>query len=117
MAKNYPEIFEHLQKNMGKFSEDLAGPMRGFGVLHRNAVADGALSTKTKELIALSIAISVRCDGCISFHVHGALEAGATREEILETIGVAIMMGGGPAVMYGVDAMEAVDQFLAADAL
>lgn len=85
--------------------------MDNFVKLHQAAVAPGALDTKTKELIALSIAISVRCDGCISFHVHGALSAGASRQEIAETIGVAVFMGGGPAVVYGAQALEAVNQF------
>ena len=71
----------------------------------------GALSTKTKELIALSIAISVRCDGCIAFHVHDAIAAGADRQEIAEAIGVAVLMGGGPAVVYGAEALEALRQF------
>ena len=62
-------------------------------------------------LIALGIAIAVRCDGCIAFHVHDAIRAGASNEEMAETIGVAILMGGGPAVMYGCDALEAMKQF------
>lgn len=88
--------------------------MYGFGSLHRGATSEGALSKKTKELLALGMAISLRCDGCIAFHVHDALGAGATREEVVETIGVAILMGGGPAVMYGCEAYEALDEFEAA---
>jgi AhpD family alkylhydroperoxidase len=61
--------------------------------------------------MALSIAIAVRCEGCIAFHVHDAIAAGATRQEIVETIGVAVMMGGGPAAMYACDAFEALEQF------
>jgi AhpD family alkylhydroperoxidase len=79
--------------------------------LHHAAAADGVLNAKVKELIALAIAVNVRCDGCIAFHVNDALEAGATREEILEALGVAILMGGGPAMMYAVDALEALKQF------
>lgn len=59
----------------------------------------------------MGIAISVRCDGCIAFHVKDALSSGASSEEIMETIGVAIMMGGGPSVVYGCEAMEALSQF------
>ena len=82
-------------------------------MMHRSAVSDGALSGKIKELIALGIAITVRCNGCISFHVQASLAAGATKEEIRETIGVAILMGGGPSLMYGIEAYEAVDEFMA----
>lgn len=69
------------------------------------------LAAGTKELIALAISIAVHCDGCIAYHVHDALAAGASRQEVAETIGVAVMMGGGPAVIYGAQALEAVGQF------
>jgi AhpD family alkylhydroperoxidase len=78
--------------------------------LHSAATADGELESATKELLALGIAIAVHCDGCISFHVHDALEAGASKAAIVEPIGVAILMGGGPCVMYGVEPLEAVSQ-------
>jgi len=72
---------------------------------------EGVLSIKNKELIALSIAITVRCDGCILFHVHDAVAAGGVRQEIVESIGVAILMGGGPSVVYGAEALDALDKF------
>ena len=64
-----------------------------------------------QELIALGIAITVRCDGCISFHVHDAMAADASAEEIAETVSVAILMGGGPSVVYGIEALQALSQF------
>src|SRR5690606_5904806 len=67
----------------------------------------------TKELIALGIAITVRCDGCIAFHVHDAMQAGANEAEIAETVSVAILMGGGPSVVYGIEAMQALEQYQA----
>ncbi|MAY38566.1 MAG: alkylhydroperoxidase [Spongiibacter sp.] len=85
--------------------------MQGFGALHEASLKPGALDTKTKELIALGIAITVRCDGCISFHVHDAMEAGASQGEIAETVSVAILMGGGPSVVYGIEAMQALSQY------
>lgn len=112
--KRYPEIHTHIQRLMGELKGEILTVMEGFGKLHHAAVADGVLGPKTKELVALGIAISVRCEGCISFHVHDALKAGATRPEIVETIGVAILMGGGPSLMYGVEAYEALGQFEAA---
>jgi AhpD family alkylhydroperoxidase len=111
MEKQYPQYHQHLQSLMLKLGNELPGPISGFGQLHRHAMADGALSTKVKELIALGIGIAARCDGCIAYHVHDALKAGATRKEILETIGVAVLMGGGPAAMYGTEAFEALHQF------
>lgn len=87
--------------------------MKGFGELHRAAVSEGELSTATKELIAVAIGIAVRCEGCITLHVHAALQAGATRQQVIEAIGVAILMGGGPASVYATEALQAVDQFSA----
>ncbi|MFP4149413.1 MAG: carboxymuconolactone decarboxylase family protein [Nitriliruptoraceae bacterium] len=112
--KDYPAYHKHLQEMMGKLGEEHPEVMTAFGSLHATASADGELDAKAKELIALGIAIAVHCDGCISFHVHDALKAGASRAAIVETIGVAILMGGGPSVMYGVEALEALGQFEAA---
>lgn len=100
-----------LRAGFGKLAEVLPGPMKGFGSLHYAAVQDGALSKATKEVIALAIGICGHCDGCIAFHVHDALQAGATRAEIEEAIGVAVLMGGGPAAVYGSDALAALEQF------
>lgn len=111
LMKDYPAYHKHLQELMGKLGEEHPEVMKGFGSLHSAATAEGELDSATKELIALGIAIAVHCDGCISFHVHDALEAGASKAAIVETIGVAILMGGGPSVMYGVEALEAVSQF------
>jgi AhpD family alkylhydroperoxidase len=109
--KNYPGYYEQLTKRMGEFGKEHPGVMSAFMQLHKSSLDDGALSAKTKELISLAIAIVVRCDGCISFHVHDALAAGVTREEIVETVGVAVLMGGGPALVYGCEALAALDQF------
>lgn len=100
-----------LRDGFGKLRHSVPGTMSGFAAMHRGAMQDGALSTATKELIALAIGICGHCDGCIAFHVHDALRAGASRTEIEETIGVAIMMGGGRAAVYGADAMVALQQF------
>lgn len=112
MATNYPEHREHIKELVNRLSKDIPETMGGFGKLHAAAAAEGALSHKAKELIALGIAIALRCDGCIAYHVHDAIEAGATREEMIETIGVAILMGGGPSLMYGAETYEAIEQFL-----
>lgn len=111
MPKDYPEIYEHLRELMGRLGAATPQVMGGFSSLHEASTAPGALPTKTKELIALAIGISVHCDGCIAYHVHDALKAGATHEEVVETIGVAVMMGGGPSVVYGCEALEALEQF------
>jgi AhpD family alkylhydroperoxidase len=110
-GQTYPEYHSHLRSLLGKLGKELQGPMTGFGQLHKAAVADGALSAKVKELVALAIAVSARCQGCIAFHTHSALKVGASRPEILEALGVAVLMGGGPAAMYACEALEALEQF------
>ncbi len=112
MTTNYVEYHQHLEERLGQLGQELPGPMSGFARLHKKAVEEGVLNAKTKELMALAISIAVRCDGCIAYHVHDAVKAGATRAELLETIGVAILMGGGPASMYAAHALDAIDQFL-----
>ena len=112
MTTNYTKYHEHLEERLSQLGRELPGPMTGFARLHKKAMEDGALSTKTKELMAPAIGIAVQCEGCIAYHVHDAVAAGATRQEVLETIGVAIMMGGGPASMYAAHALDAVEQFM-----
>ena len=107
--------YHHLEERLIQFGKEMPGPMTGFARLHKKAVEDGALSTKTKELMALAISISVHCEGCIVYHVHDAVAAGATRQELLETLGVGLMMAGGPGSMYVAQAMDAMDQFMAQD--
>ncbi|WP_137152989.1 carboxymuconolactone decarboxylase family protein [Devosia sp. FKR38] len=85
--------------------------MKGFSSLAQAALKPQALDTKTKELIALAISVAVRCDDCIGFHTKSALEQGASRDEVLETLGTAIYLGAGPAVMYAAHAIEAYDEF------
>lgn len=109
--KNFPEHYKELSTGMQKLGLVIPEVMQGFGALHEASLKPGALDTKTKELISLGIAITVRCDGCITFHVHDSLKAGATKEEIAETVSVAILMGGGPSVVYGIEAMQALSQY------
>jgi len=111
MVNSYPDFYKQVMRTMTKYGKENPNAMAGFMQLHEAGSTDGALSAKVKELIALAIGIVVRCDGCISFHIHDAIKAGATREEIVDTIGVAILMGGGPAVVYGSQALEALEQF------
>jgi AhpD family alkylhydroperoxidase len=84
---------------------------RGFGELHRAAFAEGALPTRTKELIALALGVAEGCDGCIASHAQAAVRAGASRDEAAEAIGVTFLMKGGPATIYGPRAYDAFCEF------
>lgn len=87
------------------------GAWAGFAALHDAAMADGALPRKTKELIALAIAVSTECDGCIASHAKGAALHGATPEEVAEALSVALLMNGGPATVFGPRAWAAYQEF------
>jgi AhpD family alkylhydroperoxidase len=85
--------------------------MQAFSALAKAATRDGALDKKTKELIALALGVAAHCDGCIGFHAEALVRLGATRQEIEETLGMAVYMGGGPSLMYAADAIAAFEQF------
>ena len=97
---------------IGTLSEENPGIAKGFVTMHKATGEEKALSAKHKELMALSIGITIRCEGCIACHVQGAIKAGATQEEIVETIGVAVMMGGGPSIVYGDKAYKAMKEMM-----
>ena len=84
--------------------------MKSFQGLHHASLGGEALDTKTKELIALALGIGTHCQRCIGLHLAAALKAGATEEEVVETIAVSTMMGGGPSLMYGLDALKALEE-------
>ncbi|WP_062297915.1 carboxymuconolactone decarboxylase family protein [Demequina maris] len=111
---NHFEHYDDVMCGIGALGDHIPGTIKGFFNLHHAALEDGALTKSEKELIALAIAIAVRCGGCITCHVKDALSAGATPEQIYETIGVAILMGGGPAAVYGNEARKAVEEFVGA---
>ena len=88
----------------------IPGVYDGFGSMHAAAFADGAVDQKTKELLALAIAIAVRCDGCIAFHAAEAKKLGVTSEEVAEALGVAINMNAGAAMVYSTHVLDAFDK-------
>jgi AhpD family alkylhydroperoxidase len=83
----------------------------GFHDVHRAAFTDGALSPAVKEMMAVAIAVSDRCEGCIACHARGAARHGATDEQFAEMISVAILMNGGPGTVYAPKAWEAFQEF------
>jgi len=113
MFKDWPNIATELSGLVKQLRVGVPDTMKAFGALAQAATQAKALDTKTKELIALGIAVAVRCEPCISFHVESARKNGATRDEVMETVGMAIYMGAGPSVMYAAEAVEAYDQYTA----
>ncbi|MGX5719780.1 carboxymuconolactone decarboxylase family protein [Shinella zoogloeoides] len=114
MTKDYKAITRDISAYMGELRKLAPEAMQGFSALAKGAGAEGALNRKTKELIALAIGVTQRCDGCIGFHAKALHELGASRQEVAEVMVMCVYMGGGPALMYAADAMRAYDQFAGA---
>ncbi len=112
MAGSPKEALAEFQAYMPKMMEAIPEVTGDFvKKLMPDALKEGVLSTKEKELIALGIAVCATCDYCIAIHVKKCFEAGATKDEIAEACGVAILMGGGPALTYSAFVFKAIDEF------
>ena len=108
-TEDWAAFTDQTNQRMAELRTAMPDPAKGFAELAKAAIAPGALDSKTKELIALAIGITARCDGCLAFHTKAAKKYGATREEVVETIAVALYMGGGPSMIYGAEALAAYD--------
>jgi len=105
------EILDELRLPIRGVREHIPAVFEGYGALSGAVFVDGAIDTKTKELIALAIAVTKQCDGCIASHARGAARRGATAEEVAEALGVAILMNGGPGTVHAPRAFEAFQEF------
>lgn len=111
MTKDYKALTKDISDYVGVLKKAAPDAMNGFYAMSKAAAADGALDKKTKELIALAIGVTQRCDGCIGFHAKALKDLGSTKEEIAEVMAMCVYMGGGPALMYAADTLRAFDQF------
>ncbi len=107
---SYRELTQSVSTELASLRTSAPDVMKAFGELGRAATAAGALDKKTKELIALALSVAVRCDPCIGFHTQALVKLGASRQEVDETLGVAVYMGGGPSLMYAASAIKAFDE-------
>jgi AhpD family alkylhydroperoxidase len=105
-----------LTAQLGNLRSGAPEVMKAFANIAQSALAPKALDRKTKELIAVGISVAIRCDDCIGFHVKAALEQGASQEEVVEALAMAIYMGAGPSVMYATHALDAYAQFVSQNA-
>jgi len=113
LMKDYLAITSDISRNVKALRRNVPETMQGFTAMAQAAARPGALDRKTKELIALAIGVATRCDGCIGFHSEALVRLGVTRAEFEEALGMAVYMGGGPALMYAADAVAAFEQFQA----
>jgi len=111
MTKDFKQIADDVMSVVGLLREGAPDAIKAFGALSAAATATQTIDSKTKELMALAIGIAVHCDGCVAYHTKMAHQHGATREEVAETVALALYMGGGPAAVYGADALRAYDEF------
>ncbi len=114
MAKSYKEVVQDSGNALAKLRKEIPDVMNAFSSLAQAATKDNALNKKTKELIALALGIAARCDGCIGLHTQALVKLGVTRPEILETLSMAIYMGGGPSAVYAAEALKAFDELTTA---
>ncbi len=111
MTKSFHDITKHVSTNMAKLRKEIPDTSKAFSQLAQSATQDGVLDKKTKELIALALAVGSRCDACIGFHTKALVHLGATEQEVAETLGMCIYMGGGPSMMYAAEAIASFNEF------
>ncbi|MBV9661928.1 MAG: carboxymuconolactone decarboxylase family protein [Acidimicrobiales bacterium] len=109
------EVLGELRQPARDLREHIPDVVGAYAAMQRAALADGALSAKMKELIALAIAVTRECDGCIAAHAKGAARQNATEEEVAEAMGVAIMLNGGPGTVWGPRALVAFKEMVLAE--
>ena len=110
MEKDYAAISDAQDARATELFRGHPDAMRAHRSILQAAQQPRALDPKITELMALAIAIAQRCEGCVVFHAKQSFKKGAGRDEVLDAIAVAIEMGGGPATVYGADALAAFDQ-------
>lgn len=108
------DIREELRQPSTELHKLIPDVMRNYTSLSTAAMAEGELSSATKELLALVISVTRECDGCMVAHARGALRAGVTRQQVAEALGVAISMNGGPGTVWGPRALRVFDEAAAA---
>jgi AhpD family alkylhydroperoxidase len=107
---DHQSLIHNINHQLGPFRKSQSEALTGFGQLAKASMAEGAISAKHKELIALAIGVTQRCSGCVGFHVKALRRLNCTRAELEEMLAVCVYMGGGPALMYAAEALSAWDQ-------
>lgn len=111
MTKDYVALTQDVSEYTRELRKLVPDTMAGFGSLAKAATKSGVVDAKTKEFVALAIAVATRCDACIGFHIQALVNLDATRAEVAEILAMNIYLGGGPSLMYAADALRAYDQF------
>lgn len=107
---DWNNFVDDMNGQLRELSKAIPETTKGFGALTKGAKESGVLDLKNKEFVALGIAVAMRCEPCIGFHVKALHKAGGTREELSDVLGMAVQMGGGPSLMYAAKTLAAWDQ-------
>jgi AhpD family alkylhydroperoxidase len=113
MSGKFSQVTKDIGTQLAKMRKEMPEVMAGFSALAQASSKEGVLDKKTKELIAMALAVANHCPGCIGFHSQTLVKLQTSREELLETLAMAIYMGGGPSLMYAAEALEAFEEFSA----
>ena len=103
---NWKLFLTATKKNFAKLNEEIPETFNGFNAMGKEAKKNGVLSEKTKELIALGIAIATRCESCVGLHIESLIRLGITKNELTEALSMCSYMGGGPSLAYSAKALE-----------
>lgn len=109
MSTDAKQFYDEWPARMTRAKASAPDAAKGFGSLYQTVMKEGAIGVREKELVAVGISMAVRCDSCIYTHAEKAIKAGATRQQIVEAAGVAVMMQGGPTYTYLPKLIEALD--------
>ncbi len=107
----FKDLTKEVATQMRALRQTQPDLMAAFSQLAAAGTKEGALSKKTRELVALGISVASRCDDCIGFHVQTLVKLGITRAELEDVLGTAVYMGGGPSMMYATHALKAFEDF------
>jgi len=109
MMLNWEEYRSQLLTTIGEIGKVSPDLLRGYRTISEAGDKTAKLDPKTRELIALAVAVTVRCDGCITTHTTAAIKHGATKEEVVEALGVAITVNAGAALVYSARTLDAFE--------
>jgi AhpD family alkylhydroperoxidase len=111
MTMDWNEYRKQLTAGVREIGQLSPDTVKGYVELSSAGQKQDLLGPKVRELIALAVAVTTRCDGCITVHTEAALRHGATREEIAEALGVAIALNAGAALVYSTRVMDAAKDY------
>ena len=107
---DWKSFLDKTKKDFVNLNKEIPDTFKGFSLMGKEAKKNGSVDEKTKELVALGIAISTKCESCIGLHVESLIKLGTTRDELIEVLAMCSYMGGGPSITFSTKALEAFDQ-------